>query len=54
MLPSMLINPACGALAGVPIHRVATTDVAVAQVQVRDFVEDVVQDVMDAKSDVEK
>jgi hypothetical protein len=51
MLPSMLINPACGVLAGVPIGRIPTGAMATSPVTVHDFVDDVVEEVIDARPD---
>jgi len=51
MLPSMLINPACGALAGVPIGEVSSRMEAHSPVQVDDFVDDVVNEVLAVRPD---
>ncbi len=49
MLPSMFVNPACGVLAGIPIGQVPARERDPAPVKVHDFVDDVVQDVIDAR-----
>ncbi|MEO2048587.1 MAG: hypothetical protein ABGX16_18690 [Pirellulales bacterium] len=64
MLPSMLINPACGTLAGMAMGQPSSAglasadlvigDIRLPQVQVQEFVEDVVVEVIEARSNSQK
>jgi fatty acid desaturase len=61
MLPSMLINPACGTLAEIPMGQPSSADLVTedmslpqVQVQVQEFVEDVVEEVIEANPESQK